>query len=122
MRPRILHGNPADEYYFDEGCFILEMANDAADPALSIARARVGPGVTTQWHCLTGVAERYVMLAGTGLVEVGDRPPEPVSVGDVVVIPPNCRQRITNTGNDNLIFLALCTPRFTPACYEAMDG
>ena len=44
-----------------------------------------------------------------------------VKPGDVVIIPPMQRQRITNTGAGDLIFLAICNPRFTDACYESVD-
>jgi oxalate decarboxylase/phosphoglucose isomerase-like protein (cupin superfamily) len=44
-----------------------------------------------------------------------------VNAGDVVLIPPSCRQRITNIGTGDLIFLAICTPRFRPAAYEDID-
>ena len=110
----------ADERFIDEGCFLIELANSENDPQLSIARARVIPGVTTRWHRLRGVTERYLILQGKGLVEVGDAPPRKVVAGDAVFISPGVRQRITNTGEDDLVFLALCTPRFTEACYEAL--
>ena len=112
------------EYYTAEVCHILELSNSADDPAVSIARARVAPGVTTRWHRLHGVTERYVILSGTGLVEVGDAIREAVAPGDVVTIPPGCRQRITNVGEADLVFLAICSPRFIDAAYEevAEDG
>jgi hypothetical protein len=50
------------EYYFDEGCHILEMSNSPDDPEVSIARARVEPGVTTRLHRLTKTTERYIFL------------------------------------------------------------
>jgi mannose-6-phosphate isomerase-like protein (cupin superfamily) len=109
------------EFETRERCFIIELANSADDPAASIARARVAPGVTTRWHRLKNTIERYVILEGTGRVEVGELPPQIVNRGDVVLIPPLCRQRITNIGNDDLIFLAICTPRFTDDIYEDVD-
>jgi oxalate decarboxylase/phosphoglucose isomerase-like protein (cupin superfamily) len=36
----------------------------------------------------------------------------------VVLIPPSTRQRIANTGPGDLVFLAICTPRFTQGAYE----
>ena len=80
-------------------------------------RARVQVGVTTAWHHLDGVAERYVILQGQGRVEVGDDAPKGVYVGDAVSIPAGVRQRIQNTGDCDLLFYAICTPRFTPECY-----
>lgn len=111
-----------DEYYFQEGCFITELHNSPEDPALSVARARVEPGSTTRWHSLTGVHERYLILAGEGRVEIGDDPPRWVQPGEVVLIPPGCRQRITNTGETDLIFLAVCTPRFIPTIYHDQEA
>jgi hypothetical protein len=66
MTPDIRRTQPSNEYAADENCFILEMSNDADDPDVSIARARVQPGMTTEWHRLEGIAERYVILRGTG--------------------------------------------------------
>lgn len=122
MRPTIIHNAVTSEYYFDERCHITELSNSSADPALSVARARVAPGVTTRWHRLNGVTERYVVLKGTGRVEIDDYPPESVASGDVVLIPPGCPQRIVNTGEGELVFLALCTPRFQLSLYEDLEA
>lgn len=121
MKTQILKADEANEYFFDEGCFILELSNSPADPDVSIARARVKPGVTTKLHRLQGVVERYVILSGTGQVEVDGIPPKLVSAGDVVIIPALCSQRITNSGSEDLVFLAICTPRFTQEIYQNMD-
>jgi mannose-6-phosphate isomerase-like protein (cupin superfamily) len=121
MPAYILKAHEADEYYFDEGCFILELSNSSADPNVSIARARVRPGVTTKLHYLKETVERYVIVAGSGEVEVGGSAPQPVAVGDVVIIPPLCPQRITNNGIEDLIFLAICSPPFKENRYENME-
>ena len=121
MQTRILKANEADEYYFEEGCFILELSNSPADPDVSIARARVKAGMTTKLHRLKGVVERYVILAGIAKVEVDECEPLQMSAGDVVIIPSLCSQRITNIGTVDLVFLAICTPRFTENVYENMD-
>jgi mannose-6-phosphate isomerase-like protein (cupin superfamily) len=110
-----------DEYYFEEGCFITELHNTADDPAVSVARARVEPGRTTRWHRLEAIHERYVMVEGCGLVEIGDEAPRTVCPGEVVQIPPGYRQRITNTGSTDLLFLVVCTPRFTLTAYRDLE-
>ena len=120
-KPRILQPDSDDEYLTDEGCHILELSNSPGDPAVSIARARVGPGVTTRLHRLTDTGERYVILSGQGQVEIGGQPPAAVGPGDVVLIPPGCPQRIDNTGTGYLVFLAICSPRFTAAAYEDLE-
>ncbi|NOQ89661.1 MAG: cupin domain-containing protein [Gammaproteobacteria bacterium] len=120
MKPCIKKRDHSAEYFFTEGCFITELSNTSDDPALSIARARVEPGKTTRWHSLHGVTERYVIIEGCGLVEVGKLDPQLVSAGDSVIIPAGVRQRISNTGEHDLVFLALCTPRFTEAAYTSL--
>lgn len=122
MHETILRTNPAAEFSTAELCYINELSNTANDPELSIARARVTSGVTTRWHRLKDTAERYVILEGRGRVEVGKLSPQEVGPGDVVLIPPLCRLRIANTGATDLVFLAICTPRFQPENYEDIEG
>jgi mannose-6-phosphate isomerase-like protein (cupin superfamily) len=121
MKPEVKRYNTSKEYFFAEGCHINELSNSTEDADVSIARARVEPGQTTRWHYLEDIAERYVLLEGSGLVEVEGLPAHipalQVTAGDVVVIPPGARQRIQNTGDDDLVFLAICTPRFTADAY-----
>ena len=118
MQVPILRPHPAAEILTDERCHILELSNSPDDPEMSIARARVEPGVTTRWHRVADTLERYVILDGVGRMEIGDYPPQEVQAGDVVMIPPSVRQRIANVGAGDLVFLAICTPRFKPEAYE----
>lgn len=122
MQPIVRRADEHAEYFFKEGCHILELSNTSEDPAVSIARARVAPGVTTRRHCLHGITERYVILQGKGRVEVADRAAQAVGPGDVVFVPPNASQRIANIGIGDLVFLAVCTPRFVDGAYEDLDG
>jgi mannose-6-phosphate isomerase-like protein (cupin superfamily) len=121
MKGRVITFDEQSEFFTDEGCFITELLNSPEDASASIARARVEPGVTTRFHRVNGLVERYVMFSGRGRVEVGSLPPQEVGPMDVVLIPPGCRQRITNTGSDDLVFLAICTPRFVQLAYEDVD-
>ncbi len=121
MQRQINKTDPSSEYFFAEGCFILELSNSQNDPDVSIARARVEPGVTTRLHCLRNTVERYVIIEGSGQVEIGENLTQDVSPSDVIVIPPHCPQRITNTGKTDLIFLAICSPRFTIEAYEDLQ-
>jgi mannose-6-phosphate isomerase-like protein (cupin superfamily) len=112
----------AREFYTPEQCYIIELSNTTDDPEVSIARARVEPGITTRQHRVVGTAERYVILEGKGLVEVGTLAPQEVGPGDIVLIPPSCAQRISNIGDRDLIFLAICSPRFSVEAYEDLEG
>jgi mannose-6-phosphate isomerase-like protein (cupin superfamily) len=121
MKPQVCRCDATTEFATSEGCAIVEVSNSEDDPAVSIARARVSPGVVTRWHRLAETAERYVIVEGTGRVEVGDDIREIVTVGDVVLIPPDTPQRIANIGEGDLVFLAICTPRFRAENYAALE-
>jgi len=71
INPVIHHSDISREYFADERCYILELRNSPDDPDVSIARARVEPGVTTKRHRVVGTAERYVILEGAGVVFIG---------------------------------------------------
>ena len=109
------------EFFTPERCHIIETYNSPADEFFSVARARVQRGVTTAWHQVEGTDERYLVIQGRGRVEVGEFTAEDVGLGDVVVIPAGVRQRITNIGEDDLIFFCVCTPRFQPQNYRALE-
>jgi mannose-6-phosphate isomerase-like protein (cupin superfamily) len=124
MKAAIRRFDRGREVATPERCYINELANGPDDPAVSIAQARVEPGVTTRWHRLKGIVERYVILSGRGRVELGGMPAGEVGRGDVVIIPAMCPQRIASIGTESLVFLAICTPRFVPEAYEELpeDG
>ena len=105
------------EFFFEEGCYITEVHNTPTDPAVSVARARVPAGTTTRWHVLDGIVERYLVEHGEGWAEVGDAAPRLLRAGDTLVIAAGQRQRIRNPGPAQLVFLAVCTPRFVREAY-----
>lgn len=116
----IRDGGSVEEQWTDERCYIREILNSPRVPDVSLAQARVEPGVTTEWHRVA-VTEWYLIRAGEGLMEVGNSPPFRVEPGDAVEIPVGMPQRITNTGPDDLRFDCLCTPRFRPELYEIVN-
>lgn len=121
MEPRIVKHDETRERYTEERCHILESLNDPRDPDVAIARARVESGVTTVRHVLE-VDERYLITGGAGRVEVEGLDATDVAPGDVVVIPAGRAQRITNTGESDLVFYCVCTPRFEQAHYHDVEG
>lgn len=117
---RVKRNSEAAEFLTPERCYMLEVWNEE-DEELSLARARVEPGVTTQRHSLEGTSERYLITDGSGVVEVEGLPPTRVVSGDVVYIPPGSCQRITNDGGSDLVFYCVCTPRFAASCYANLE-
>jgi mannose-6-phosphate isomerase-like protein (cupin superfamily) len=120
MANSLIQANSDEELWTSERCFIREQLNDPNVSDVSLARTRVEPGMTTELHRLT-VKEWYVISHGVGLMEVGGESPFKIGSGDVVVIPENTSQRVSNTGNEDLVFLCICIPRFTPECYESLE-
>jgi len=124
MSPTVLKfaSPPADSegVWTEERCFIVETWNHPSDSGVSLARARVPPGAKTAKHCLA-VDERYLIEKGRGRVEVEGIETE-VRPGDVVLIPRGATQRIRNPGDEDLVFLCVCTPRFEPRHYEDREA
>jgi mannose-6-phosphate isomerase-like protein (cupin superfamily) len=116
---KLIPSSGRGEFATNERCHITELLNDPAIAAVSLTRARVEPGVTTQLHALD-VREIYVVIDGAGEMDSGDGVAVPVRPGDSVVIEVGTPQRITNTGTSDLVFLCLCLPRFRPAGYTAL--
>lgn len=121
LPPWLVAGTDNPEFFTDERCYITELLNCDESPDVSVAIARVEPGVTTQLHHLNGVAETYVIMRGTGVVEVNYQQ-SPVSAGDKVLIASGAPQRISNSGDVDLEFYCICTPRFRPSCYVSLEA
>ena len=117
--PAVIVNRP-QPYMTQERCEITELLNHADSPHVSVALARVAPGVTTQLHALQ-VDERYVVQAGCGRIELHEHEVAEVRPGDIVMIPAGVSQRIRNTGEVDLEFLCVCTPRFAAAHYINLE-
>jgi mannose-6-phosphate isomerase-like protein (cupin superfamily) len=109
--------NISEEYFTSEGCFILELVNHANHENTSIARARVPQGAKTRVHYLLHTKEYYHILQGSGLMYIQDKDPYEVNIGDTVFISENEHQSIENIGQEDLIFLCICHPRFKEENY-----
>lgn len=112
--------DPENEVWTEERCFITEILNETDVPGMSIAQARVEPGVTTELHRLS-VDEVYYILSGVGIIEINERHRARISVGDAVRIQSGFSQKITNPSDQDLIFLCICHPRFEPEGYTSLE-
>ena len=108
------------EHWIGERLFVTEFLNHPAIANTSLARCRVPPGITTQMHVLS-VDEIYIIHKGVGRMEKNNSAPYDVGPGDCVFIPAGQAQRITNHGEQDLIFDSICTPRFTVDCYQSLE-
>ena len=120
---KILHikTDETKEFLTEERCHIIELLNNPNDRSSSIARARVEPDITTAWHRLKDTAEMYYILEGQGLMEIGEEYTKEVCKGDIIKIPENTPQRITNTGVEDLLILCFCVPAFGMENYEGLE-
>lgn len=119
--PKVLYESAAaKEYFFDEGCHILEIYNDPLSESFSIVRARVEINVETKLHSLSDTIEHYVIIQGKGTATI-DSIEYHVKDNDVLHIGENVSQKIRNSGKIDLIFLAICAPRFTKECYNELS-
>jgi mannose-6-phosphate isomerase-like protein (cupin superfamily) len=121
MKVAISYESKHHEFRTQERCSMLEIWNSPDDSAVSIARATVDPGVTTQRHILDGVDERLLIVSGSGIFDVGELRARRVAVGDVVAVPAHTPQRVHNDTEEPLVFYCICTPRFMPACYRSVE-
>ena len=120
MKPAIIKKDIKEEFFIEEQCFIID-SSDPSDDIMSIAIARVEPSVTTEFHYLDDIDERYLIISGRGISEIGDLEPQKVKSGDIVYIPAGVKQRITNIGSDDLLFYCICTPPFDEKRYHKWD-
>jgi len=75
----------------------------------SLAHAFVLKGESTLPHLLQNSVEIYYIIQGRGLMHI-DEQAEIVGAGQAVVIPAGSVQYISNTGEDDLEFLAIVDP------------
>ncbi|WP_198263148.1 cupin domain-containing protein [sulfur-oxidizing endosymbiont of Gigantopelta aegis] len=113
--------DPNKQFSTPERCTINELLNHAGDSQCSIARAAVAPGICTQLHALKNTIERYIILSGQGRVFINHEAPEEVSALDSISIPADVAQKIENTGQTELVFLCICTPRFEQKNYYTLE-
>jgi mannose-6-phosphate isomerase-like protein (cupin superfamily) len=120
MKPKIVKATSLKEFLTPERCFVIENWGlvSSGDKAVSIARARVEPGVTTRAHYLEDIQEIYLITKGKGKVQIGGLEPTNVVEGDTVIIPKGTSQKITNVEKTDLVFYCICTPAFTQDYYH----
>jgi mannose-6-phosphate isomerase-like protein (cupin superfamily) len=89
---------------------LLDAEHGAANQ--SLAEAWLEPGQATQRHYHAASEELYVLLDGSGEMEVdGER--RHVGVGDAVLIPPGAWHQIRASAEAPLRFLCCCAPPYS---------
>ena len=107
----IKRGVNCPEIIGNDGCHLKEVLHpdrEAVDLPYSLAVARVALAQHTHAHSL-GRTEVYYIISGRGCMHVGDETQD-VATGDAILIPAGEIQWIENTGDDELLFVAIVNP------------
>jgi len=96
-------------YTTKDGSVIREIRKAANQ---SLAEATVAPGQTTAPHYHIKSEEIYYILCGRGMMWL-EGEEKAVGAGDAILIPPNQRHSIRNTGSSDLVFLCCCAPGYS---------
>jgi mannose-6-phosphate isomerase-like protein (cupin superfamily) len=89
---------------------LLHSRADVSETDLTITWVEVEPGASQVPHA-HDPEQVYVIVAGRGLMTVGDDRRE-VSAGELVHIPSNTDHGIENTGTETLEYVSSATPAF----------
>lgn len=77
----------------------------------SLAEETLEPGCSVSPHHHREMEEIYYVLAGSGLMSVGDEQSE-VAAGDAIYVPRGARHTLANTGREPLRLIVICGPAF----------
>lgn len=91
---------------------ILHPKNALVEIGYSIAHAYIKPGESSLPHKLTG-SEVYHIIAGEGIIYI-DQEKQVIRYGDTIYVPPKSLQFVENTGKENLTFICIVEPAWTP--------
>ena len=81
----------------------------------SLAHITLPPGAASLKHYHPVVEESYFILKGQGRMVVDDET-QHLNAGDAVAITPDAVHQIFNDSDEDLSFLAVCVPPWTPDC------
>ena len=106
-----------------DGSEIRELMHPRSSAARhqSLAEANVPPGVRTTLHRHHRAEEIYHILAGAGVMTLGDKTMH-VTRGATIVIPPGTAHSISNAeGRLPLVLLCCCAPAYSDEDTELLE-
>jgi mannose-6-phosphate isomerase-like protein (cupin superfamily) len=110
----ILNRNDVPAFITKDGSQIREILSPAnsAIERQSLAEALLPPGEATDEHSHPITEEIYYILSGAGRMRIEGEERD-VGQFDGIAIPPGALHKIWNTGEEDLVFLCMCVPRYT---------
>lgn len=109
----VVNRNLVPAFTTKDGCTIREILapRNSIIARQSLAEALLPPGETNEAHIHVATEEIYYILSGTGVMQTGSERRE-VAAGDGIAIPPGTPHQISNTGDQDLVFLCCCVPAY----------
>ena len=77
----------------------------------SLAEACLPAGASTQEHYHIKTEEIYYITHGAGRIRIEGETRD-VKTGDAIAIPPGCKHKLWNTGDETLRLLCCCAPAY----------
>ncbi len=74
---------------------------------LTLSMTVLHEGRATTGHSHDQTEEIYNFTAGTGEIDLGNESPQPITAGDLVLIPRGIFHKVTNKGKRDLIFVCV---------------
>lgn len=113
----------ASPYITKDGSEIRELMHPAVhgNRMQSLAEASIHPGCHTELHRHRKTEELYHITAGSGRMTLGDET-FTVQPGDTICIPPGTPHCIEAVGEEMLKVLCCCSPAYTHADTELLQG
>jgi mannose-6-phosphate isomerase-like protein (cupin superfamily) len=99
----------AEPFVTKDGSTIRELHHTALQ---SLAEATLEPDQATERHYHRATEEIYVVVKGSGELEV-DGVTQRVRPGDAILIPPGAWHTLVNNGTSELRFLCCCAPPYS---------
>ena len=111
-----------DEIIAGDNTRLRELFNpqiDKLELRYSFAVATIAPGASSLEHRLKN-SEVYYFLAGRGEMQVGEETTR-VQAGRIVYVPPQTKQKVTNDGTEDLMFICIVDPAWRPEDEEILE-
>jgi mannose-6-phosphate isomerase-like protein (cupin superfamily) len=110
-------------YVTKDGSLVREMMHPGVheNRNQSLAEAVVAPGARTLRHRHRASEELYHVTRGTGRLTLGSQQLD-LAPGDTVCIPPGVAHCVENTGAEPLHILCCCSPAYSHADTELLEG
>lgn len=91
------------------GMLMKTLITSKENPHLSLNVVRIPPGVELAYHDHADEVETVYMIAGEGILTLGDRE-VPFEAGQVVALPKGFKHCLKNTGSEEIQMITIFTP------------